>query len=106
MLHCLSLHYQILLPSGRSTVPKSLHALTSLWTSLQVPCSGAPIHSGHQHTANDNDDEDQQADQALPAEQLNADIAISEVQAAFTRLRRHKVAGINGIKAEHLLNAS
>jgi hypothetical protein len=36
---------------------------------------------------------------------LNVDITLVEVQQAFKKLKRHKVAGIDGIKPEFLLDA-
>ena len=38
-------------------------------------------------------------------ERLNANVQTQEIQAAFKRLRRRKAAGIDGIKAERLLDA-
>ena len=37
---------------------------------------------------------------------LNADITEEEVQAALKRLKRNKAAGVDGIRAEHILDAS
>jgi hypothetical protein len=37
---------------------------------------------------------------------LNVDITLVEVQQAFKKLKRHKVAGIDGIKLEFLLDAA
>jgi hypothetical protein len=42
----------------------------------------------------------------IDCEQLNVDITLVEVQQAIKKLKRHKVAGINGIKPEFLLNAT
>lgn len=39
-------------------------------------------------------------------EELNAPITTDDVQAAFKRLKRHKAAGLDGIKAEYLLDAT
>jgi len=39
-------------------------------------------------------------------EQLNVDITLVEVQQAFKKLKRHKAAGIDGIKPEFLLDAA
>jgi hypothetical protein len=39
-------------------------------------------------------------------EQLNVDITLIEVQQTFKKLKRHKAAGINGIKPEFLLDAA
>jgi len=36
---------------------------------------------------------------------LNVDITLVEIQQAFKKLKRHKVAGIDGIKPEFLLDA-
>ncbi len=41
----------------------------------------------------------------INCEQLNVDITLVEVQQAFKKLKRHKVASINGIKPEFLLDA-
>ena len=38
-------------------------------------------------------------------EQLNAPVTVNDVQAAFRKLKRHKAAGLDGIKAEFLLDA-
>jgi hypothetical protein len=38
-------------------------------------------------------------------EQLNVDITLVEVQQTFKKLKRHKAAGIDGIKPEFLLDA-
>ncbi len=40
----------------------------------------------------------------IDCEQLNVDITLVEVQQAFKKLKRHKVAGIDGIKPEFLLD--
>jgi len=37
---------------------------------------------------------------------LNVDITLIEVQQAFKKLKRHKVAGIDGIKPKFLLDAT
>ena len=37
---------------------------------------------------------------------LNADITEQEVEAALKRLKRNKAAGVDGIRAEHILDAS
>jgi len=39
-------------------------------------------------------------------EQLNVDITLVEVQQAFKKLKRHKAAGIDGIKLKFLLDAA
>jgi len=39
-------------------------------------------------------------------EQLNVDITLIEVQQAFKKLKRHKVASINNIKPKFLLDAA
>ncbi len=41
----------------------------------------------------------------IDCEQLNVDITLVEVQQAFKKLKRHKAAGINGIKPEFFLDA-
>jgi len=41
----------------------------------------------------------------IDCEQLNVDITLVEVQQVFKKLKRHKVAGIDGIKLEYLLDA-
>ena len=41
-----------------------------------------------------------------PADLLNADITYQDVEAALKRLKRHKAAGVDGIKAEFILEAS
>jgi hypothetical protein len=41
----------------------------------------------------------------IDCEQLNVDITLVEVQRAFKKLKRHKAAGIDGIKPEFLLDA-
>jgi hypothetical protein len=41
----------------------------------------------------------------IDCEQLNVDITLIEVQQTFKKLKRHKVAGIDGIKPEFLLDA-
>jgi hypothetical protein len=41
----------------------------------------------------------------IDCEQLNVDITLVEVQQAFKKLKRHKAAGINGIKPKFLLDA-
>ena len=65
---------------------------------------GPTIHHTNQHDASNEDDNC--INTTHSAERLNANIAIREVQLAFKRLRRRKAAGIDGIKAEHLLDAS
>ncbi len=40
----------------------------------------------------------------IDCEQLNVDITLVEVQQAFKKLKRHKAAGIYGIKPEFLLD--
>jgi hypothetical protein len=42
----------------------------------------------------------------IDCEQLNVDITPVEVQQAFRKLKRHKAAGIDGIKPEFLLDAA
>ncbi len=42
----------------------------------------------------------------IDCEQLNVDITPVEVQQAFKKLKRHKAAGIDGIKPEFLLDAT
>jgi hypothetical protein len=42
----------------------------------------------------------------IDCEQLNVDITLVEVQQAFKKLKRHKAAGIDGIKPEFLLDAA
>jgi len=42
----------------------------------------------------------------IDCEQLNVDITLVEVQQAFKKLKRHKVAGIYGIKPEFFLDAT
>jgi hypothetical protein len=41
----------------------------------------------------------------IDCEQLNVDITLVEVHHAFKKLKRHKAAGIDGIKLEFLLDA-
>jgi len=41
----------------------------------------------------------------IDCEQLNVDITLVEVQQAFKKLKRHKAAGIDGIKPKFLLDA-
>ena len=41
-----------------------------------------------------------------PADLLNADITYQDVEAALKRLKRHKAAGVDGIKADFILKAS
>jgi hypothetical protein len=41
----------------------------------------------------------------IDCEQLNVDITLVEIQQAFKKLKRHKAAGIDGIKPEFLLDA-
>jgi hypothetical protein len=42
----------------------------------------------------------------IDCEQLNVNITLVEVQQAFKKLKRHKTAGIDGIKPEFLLDAA
>ncbi len=42
----------------------------------------------------------------IDCEHLNVNITLVEVQQAFKKLKRHKVAGIDGIKSEFLLDAA
>jgi hypothetical protein len=42
----------------------------------------------------------------IDCEQLNVDITLVEVQQAFKKLKQHKVADIDGIKPEFLLDAA
>ncbi len=42
----------------------------------------------------------------MDCKQLNVDITLVEVQQAFKKLKRHKAAGIDGIKPEFLLDAA
>jgi altronate dehydratase len=42
----------------------------------------------------------------IDCEQLNVDITLIEVQQAFKKLKRHKVASIDGIKPEFLSDAA
>jgi hypothetical protein len=42
----------------------------------------------------------------IDCEQLNVDITLVEVQQVFKKLKRHKVAGIDGIKPKFLLDAA
>ncbi len=42
----------------------------------------------------------------INCKQLNVDITLVEVQQAFKKLKRHKAAGIDGIKPEFLLDAA
>ena len=46
------------------------------------------------------------ASPAPSSDQLNADITHEEVEAALKRLKRNKVAGVDGIKAEFILDAA
>ena len=46
------------------------------------------------------------ASPAPSSDQLNADITREEVQAALKRLKRNKAAGVDGIKAEFILDAA
>jgi hypothetical protein len=46
------------------------------------------------------------APNGIDCEQLNVDITLVEVQQAIKKLKRHKVAGIDGIKPEFLLDAT
>ena len=64
---------------------------------------GPTIHCTDQQCTIIEDDE--QMNTTHQAEQINANVQTKEVQAAFKRLRRRKAAGIDGIKAEHLLDA-
>ena len=41
-----------------------------------------------------------------PADLLNADVTYQDVEAALKRLKRHKAAGVDGIKAEFILETS
>jgi hypothetical protein len=41
----------------------------------------------------------------IDCEQLNVDITLIEIQQAFKKLKRHKAAGIDGIKPKFLLDA-
>ena len=50
-------------------------------------------------------EDDEQINTEHHAERLNANVQTQEVQAAFKGLRRRKSAGLDGIKAEHLLDA-
>ena len=63
---------------------------------------GPTIHCTHQQCTIIEDDE--QINTMHHAEQINANVQTQEVQAAFKRLRRRKAAGIDGIKAERLLD--
>ena len=46
------------------------------------------------------------ASPASSSDQLNADITHEEVEAALKRMKRNKAAGVDGIKAEFILDAA
>ena len=85
-------------PCIRGHQANHLAAVTLVYKAFQVnpiqPASPAPSPFASEATSQS------------PADLLNADITYQDVEAALKRLKRHKAAGVDGIKAEFILEAS